>query len=236
MLTRNRRTHLNKSNEQDLFAEITRREHAIAVAEIKTLGWKPALVASQKRQEAMAGLIASSASPGVACQAGCWYCCYYKVDVRAEEVLLIADYVRVKFSPDRLKQLKDDVAANAQTMRGLSDTEQLQANLKCVFLTDGKCSVYDVRPSHCKIFHARDLAGCKKSYEEPTNLNIPNSFIPELFHAGEAHLKGFRQAVSDSDYDCSVYELNSALEKALADSTPGRRYAKRKKAFVGITR
>lgn len=226
---------MNKSNEQDLFAEITRREHAIAVAEIKTLGWKPALIASQKRQEDMSKLIVSSASPGVACQAGCWYCCYYKVDASAEEVLHIADYVRVKFSPERLQKLKADVAGNAQTMRALSDTEQLRANLKCVFLDDGKCSVYEVRPARCKIFHARDLAGCRKSYEEPSNLSIPNSFIPELFRAGEAHLKGFRQAISDSDYDTSVYELNSALDKALADYTPERRFEKRKKAFAGVT-
>jgi Fe-S-cluster containining protein len=225
---------LNKSNDQDLFTEITRCEHTIAVAEIKKLGWKPALAASQKRQDDMARLIVSTASPGIACQAGCWYCCYYKVDAHAEEVLLIAEYVRAKFSPERIKQLKQDVAHNAQSLRTLSGSEQLQANLKCALLDDGKCSVYDVRPSRCKTFHARDVAGCKQSYEQPTNLSISNSFIPELFYAGEAHLKGFRQAIKESDYDTSVYELNAALEMALADSTPKRRFEKRKKAFAAL--
>lgn len=227
---------MKKSKEHDLFAEITHREQSLAAADIKTAGWKPALVASHKRHEDLSRLIASSASPGIACQAGCWYCCYYKVDAHAEEILQIADYVRAKFSSERVTQLQEDIAKNAKSLRALSETEQLKANLKCAFLDNGKCSIYEVRPSRCRTFHARDLAGCKQSYEEPNNLNIPNSFIPELFHAGEAHLKGFRQAVSDADYDPNVYELNAALDMALADSTARRRFEKRKKAFAGIAR
>jgi hypothetical protein len=91
-----------------------------------------------------------------------------------------------------------------------------------------------VRPSRCKTFHAKDVEGCKKSYEDPNDLSIPSSFIPELLHAGEAHLKGFRQALADADYDTNAYELNAAMAMALADSTPKRRFEKHKKAFVGL--
>jgi Fe-S-cluster containining protein len=224
------------ANNQNPFTEITRREYAITLADIKTHGWKPALIASQKRQDDISQLIVSTASPGVACQAGCWYCCYFKVDVHAEEVFRIVDFVQAKFSTARVTQLQAEVAANANTLRTLSKEEQLTANLKCAFLDKGQCSVYEVRPARCKTFHARDVEGCRKSYEDPGNLDIPSSFIPELFYAGEAHLKGFRQALADSGYDDSVYELNSALEMALADSTPKRRFEKRKRAFVGLAR
>jgi Fe-S-cluster containining protein len=156
------------------------------------------------------------------------------VDAHAEEVFRIIDYVRAKFNPERTKRLKEDVANNAKTLRQLSPEDKLKANLKCPFLDDGKCSVYEVRPARCKTFHAKDVEGCKKSYEDPSDLTIASSFVPELYYAGEAHLKGFRQALADSGYDTSVYELNSALELALADSTPKRRFERHKKAFVGL--
>ena len=224
----------NISQHPNPFTEITRREHAITQADIKSHGWQPALAASQKRQDAIANVIVSSVSGGIACQAGCWYCCYFKVDVHAEEVFRIVDYVRAKFSPARVAQIQEDVATNTKTLQALSTQGQLTANLKCAFLDNGNCSIYEVRPSRCKTFHAKDVEGCKKSYEDPNDLSIPSSFIPELLHAGEAHLKGFRQALTDADYDTNAYELNAAMAMALADSTPKRRFEKHKKAFVGL--
>ncbi|MDO9475345.1 MAG: YkgJ family cysteine cluster protein [Pseudohongiella sp.] len=226
---------MSNSSVQNPFTEITRREHAITLADIKSHGWKPALTASQQRQDAIANLIVSSVSGGIACQAGCWYCCYFKVDVHAEEVFQIVDYVRAKFSPARVARLQQELAANTTTLQALSTHGRLTANLKCAFLDNGQCSIYEVRPARCKTFHAKDVEGCKKSYEDPNDLSIPSSFIPELSHAGEAHLKGFRQALADAGYDTNAYELNAAMALALADSTPKRRFEKHKKAFVGLT-
>ncbi|MDO9318458.1 MAG: YkgJ family cysteine cluster protein [Gammaproteobacteria bacterium] len=200
---------------QKLFEEITRREHALTSADIKTLGWQQALSASQQRQDHMARLITSTASAAIACQAGCWYCCYFKVEVRSEEALQIVKFVRENFSPERAKRLQDDVAENAGALRGLPREEQLTANRKCAFLDDGKCSIYAVRPARCRTFHAKDVSGCKQAWDEPTNLKIPSTLVPELLYTGEAHLKGYRQAFTDAGYDNGVYEMNAALEKAL---------------------
>lgn len=200
---------------QQLFEDITRREHALTSADLKTLGWQQALSASQQRQDHMARLITSTASTGIACQAGCWYCCYLKVEVRSEEAQQIVNFVRENFSPERGKRLEREVAENAKALRGLPRAEQLTANRKCAFLDDGKCSIYAVRPARCRTFHAKDVAGCKLAWDEPTNLKIPSSLVPELLYAGEAHLKGYRQAFTDAGYDSGVYEMNAALEKAL---------------------
>ena len=136
---------------QQLFEEITRREHALTSADLNTLGWKLALSASQQRQDHMARLITSTATGGIACQAGCWYCCYFKVEIRSEEALQIVDYVRENFSPARAKRLQDDVADNANALRSMTREQQLTANRKCPLLDDGKCSIYAVRPARsCK--------------------------------------------------------------------------------------
>ena len=220
------------TNPQSLFTQITQREHALSRAELKSQGWKPALAASQKRQDAMAGLIASTLTPPLACKAGCSYCCHYKVGARAEEVFQIVDYVRTRFSAPRLQRLQEDVARNAATMRGQTSEEQVAANLPCPLLDNGQCSVYAVRPASCRKFHATDVAGCKQSFDEPDNLVIPHSMVPGLLHTGDAHLKGLRQAFADAGYDGSIYELNAALAAALSDGTPKRRFEKHKKAFV----
>ncbi len=225
---------MSSTNNQNPLAEIIEREHALARADIKALGWKPALAASQKRQGAMATLIASTLSPGIACKAECWYCCYFKVEVRAEEVFQMVDHVRAHFSPERVKRVQHDVAENVNALRGLSHEQQLAAHRKCAFLDEGKCSIYEVRPARCRTCHATDVAGCKQSWEEPTNLNIPNTLVPALLYTGEAHLKGARQAFADAGYDNDVYEMNAALEMALADSTPKRRFEKGKRAFAGL--
>lgn len=220
------------TNPQPLFTQITQREHALSRAELKSLGWKPALAASQKRQDAMAGLIASTLTPPLACKAGCFYCCHYKVGARAEEVFQIVDYVRTKFSAPRLQRLQEDVARNAATMRSKTNEEQLAANLPCPLLDNGQCSVYAVRPASCRKFHATDVAGCKQSFDEPGNLSISHSMVPGLLHTGDAHVKGLRQAFADAGYDGNTYELNAALAAALSDGTAKRRFEKRKKAFV----
>jgi len=219
---------------QALFTEISRLEHGAAAREIKTLGWRSALAASQQRQEALSGLIARSVTPVIACKSGCWYCCYYRVEAHAEELLKIAEYLLKTLSADQLTGLQQQVAQNVETLRAMSHKQQLQANLPCPLLTDGVCTVYELRPARCRTFHATDVRGCRQSWEEPENLAIPGSLIPELYQAGEAHLEGFRKAMAAAGYDGSVYELNAALQFALSDSTPKRRFDKRKRAFVGL--
>lgn len=130
--------------DEKVFGEIASREYETAKAELEKLGWQRALSANQKRHEHVATQALAGASLRIACQAGCWYCCYYKVDARAEEVFRIVDYVREKFSQDRAKRLREEVAVNAKTMRKLSHEEKLAVNLKCPFLDEGRCSIYEV--------------------------------------------------------------------------------------------
>lgn len=208
-------------NPKQLFDQITRQEHALTSADLNTLGWQQALSASQQRQDQMAGLIASSVSPGIACQAGCWYCCHFMVEVRSEEALQIVDYVRANFASERASQVKEKIVENADALRGKTREQQMTANRQCAFLDGGKCSIYEVRPARCRTFHARDVAGCKQAYEEPANLKIPNTLVPELLHTGEAHLKGLRQAFTDAGYDDGIYEMNAALAAIFDPGTKG---------------
>jgi Fe-S-cluster containining protein len=105
------------------------------------------------------------------------------------------------------------------------------ANLQCPFLAEGACSIYELRPARCRSFHATDVKGCQASFEQPQNLDILNSFVPEMYTAGEAHLGAYSTAMRENDLDSTVYEMNTALADCLTDSGPVRRFEKGKPAF-----
>ena len=217
--------------EQTLLSELRLHEQSATTADLKTRGWKPAVANSQNRLSRLSGLIASTSS-ALACKSGCWYCCHFLVEARAEEVLQIADYVNSRFTKEQVQQLRERLANNAAILHQMSREQQLSANLPCAFLQGGKCSVYNIRPMRCRSFHAVDVTSCKQAYEQPENLDIKSSLLPQLLYTAEAHIKGSRQAFEQAGYDNTTYEFNAAMELALTDSTPKRQFEKREQAFV----
>ncbi|MGB8692887.1 MAG: YkgJ family cysteine cluster protein [Steroidobacteraceae bacterium] len=213
------------------FSAARNREHTVAVDEIRQRGWRHATQASHARLDLSLGAAAAAADEQPACRAGCWYCCYFKVEVRADEAFAIVEYVREHFTPERSKELREAVNSNARLMRQATPTEQLAANLKCPFLAGGTCSIYEVRPARCRSFHAVDVQGCQETFEQPQNLNIVNSFVPEIFKAGEAYLDAYQTAMRKNGLDTTIYEMNTALADCLTDSGPIRRFEKGKPAF-----
>jgi len=215
----------------ELFNSAARAEYEIAMREIASDGYPYSLGETRKRLDKITADVLERSPEALACGPGCWYCCFYKVDARANEVFRIVEYVRSHFKPEAAKSLREKIDHNAKIMRGLSHQEKLAANLQCPFLQDGRCSIYPVRPEKCRTFHAKDVEGCKKAYEEPDNLTIPNSYITDLYSAMNGHCDGFKMAMHQSGYDVAVYELNMALAASMRDAKPRKRFERKKRAF-----
>src|ERR1700685_2551875 len=80
-----------------LIRGILEQEHRRACDEIRDFGVRRALEGSQQRHDAR---IAAAPDVGtLACRAGCTWCCYFTVDVRAAEVFRILDFVEKSFTP-----------------------------------------------------------------------------------------------------------------------------------------
>lgn len=96
------------------------------------------------------------------CRAGCFGCCKEPVYAEKREVELIADRIRATPEPERSrveealkvavhklthsppgKRLMKEDMPNAYDFRAM--------NIWCPLLKDGKCSVYDIRPSSCRM-------------------------------------------------------------------------------------
>lgn len=216
-----------------LIRNILEQESQRACDEIRALGVLRALESSQQRHDAR---IAAAPDVGtLACRAGCTWCCYFTVDVRAAEVFRILDVVEQLFTPAEKAQVYAEVRANSAALRKLREGERVTRNLKCPFLSEGRCTIYAARPQSCRNYHATNVAGCQRSYEEPDNLDIDPDFAPGVYQAGGAHVEAFNNGMRDAGYDVNVYELNCALDAALSDPGARERFESRLKPFTGLS-
>lgn len=166
-----------------------------------------------------------------ACKAGCFYCCYYKVEAKAHEMLLIHDYMKKNLAADLREQILRSATTNAELIRTLTPQEHLATNIKCPLLIDNKCSIYEARPFRCRSFHAVQVDACAASHENPDDFSIATELIEEVSHFSDALSQGFEVAAMDAGFDHRTYDLNTALLEVFADEAVEKRYKRGKKAF-----
>jgi Fe-S-cluster containining protein len=215
-----------------LIRHILEQEHAQTREEIQSLGVLRAIEGSQQRHDSR---IAAAPDVGtLACRAGCAWCCYFTVDVRAAEVFRILDVVEGSFTPQEKARVYSEIRVNSAALGQLGEGERVTRNVKCPFLNDGRCTIYRARPQSCRNYHATNVAGCQQSYDEPDNLDIDPDFAPGVYQTGVAHVEAVSGAMGEAGYDVSAYELNCALDAALSDTGARGRFESRLKPFIGL--
>jgi Fe-S-cluster containining protein len=207
---------------------ITSQEYAQTHAELGEAGPIHALRKSLARQDQRLATAADAST--LACKAGCYWCCYFSVDVRAVEVFNILDHVERDLSSQEQARIYGEIAANSALLNSLSEDERAQRNIKCPFLNTGRCTIYSARPQTCRNYHATNVSGCEQSFNEPDNLDIDPDFAPLVYQIGGAHVDAFATAIGRAGYDVKAYELNVALAAALANPTETRRLFDAKQA------
>lgn len=208
-------------------------EHQRARDEIGSLGVVRAYENSRQRHDTR---IASAPDVGtLACRAGCTWCCHFSVDVRAVEVFTILDFVERSLPSDEKARIYSEVRANSAALKGMDDMERMRHNVKCPFLSSGRCSIYEARPQTCRNYHATDVAGCQQSFEDPDNLEIDPEFAPMVYQAGGAHVDAFSRAMREAGYDTNVYEMNSAIDAALSEPDARKRFEQMGQPFKKLT-
>jgi Fe-S-cluster containining protein len=208
-------------------------EYARARAEIAERGPVRALELSQRRHDTR---LANAADAGtLACKAGCSWCCHFSVDVRPVEVLRILEFMEHSLAPEERSRIGSEIATNSAVIEPLDEIERMQKNIKCPFLSAGRCTIYLARPQTCRNYHATDVAGCEKSFNEPGNEDIDPEFAPLVYQSGGAHVDAFSRAMGDAGYDVAAYELNTALAAAIADPvTAAERFAAHDTLFADV--
>jgi hypothetical protein len=105
--------------------------------------------------------------PEVACQSGCSYCCHSQVSVIPIEALLIGAFIKTDFSRMEISELHTGMSQiNARTCgKTLEQIYVIKDGLPCLFLKQGKCRIYHMRPSICRSWNSFDSAACRSAYD-----------------------------------------------------------------------
>ena len=195
---------------------------------------KDAAAALKKSYERYDNLIAKTIDESPikpACKAGCAFCCHYKVEVRAHEMLLIKDYMSKTFSAEKIADVLAEAEANAAIIRSLTPEQHLTTNLKCALLQDNQCSIYPVRPFRCRNFHSTDANACEQSHGDPSNMEISTGMIEDVAMFADAHTQGFEAAAEQTGRDARVYDFTTALLEVFKEPNALKRYKTGKKTF-----
>jgi len=139
------------------------------------------------RQNAFDSLEKSLSAEGkkISCRSGCTYCCYHYVAVSFAQGIVIVDYLYKR--KGLLKQFFDNyekwridgesiadeidririhaLSSSIPTHQVMMDTRSLsnrylESSIRCPFLVDDKCSIYEVRPMACSGHHSVTPPDC----------------------------------------------------------------------------
>jgi Fe-S-cluster containining protein len=209
---------------------ILTEEHDVAAAQIQEAGPLRAVALSQARHDER--LAAAGDASTLACKAGCFWCCYFSVDVRPVEVFRILQFMEQALTAEDRARIRQQISSNQRQLANVDRDTRARLNVRCPFLDQGRCSIYTVRPQTCRNYHATNVAGCQRSYEHPEDLGIDPEFAPLTYQIGMAHVDGFSKAMAAAGYDHRAYEMNAALAHALeAPESARQRFASKQPPF-----
>jgi Fe-S-cluster containining protein len=109
----------------------------------------------------------SKQSPAVACGPDCDYCCHSQIHVLPIEALLILSFIHECFTSKQIRLLTDRIEKRLQRTCGkdLGTLFSVKDQLPCIFLENGRCRIYQVRPFICRAWNSMDSSLCKKIFD-----------------------------------------------------------------------
>ncbi len=126
------------------------------------------------------------------CKPGCHYCCYNLPMVTAPEALLIGYHVAKSFTDHEQKEIGGRVEMILHRIEDLSpyDVAMIRHELPCIFLKDGVCRVYPVRPAVCRTCSSTSAEHCKMIFESRDHRGRLRCYqkIREIFHTVHSRL------------------------------------------------
>jgi len=166
----------------------------------------------------------------IACRAGCFFCCYIKVDATPLEVFLVVEFLKKRFSPSDIQDIHSKAKANAEKVSKLTAEQHINSAIPCPLLRDGKCSVYQVRPFVCRKHHSIDAGVCEKILTQPEQ-EVQRGEVTEITYSLATLISAVHEAFHQEGLDATPYDFSSALSEAMSSPTPYRRWRDKKSPF-----
>lgn len=108
----------------------------------------------------------------IACKLGCHYCCFNQPMVTPPEALLIGHFVEQTFNDQKKQELFDRIGRILELTDGKNPDEivMIRHELPCIFLREGMCLVYEVRPAVCRACSSTSAEHCRTVFESRNHM------------------------------------------------------------------
>jgi Putative zinc- or iron-chelating domain len=160
-------------------------------------------------EQAMASFEADGS--GIACRAGCNFCCHLRVMVLPHEAIALFRYLGSQMPKERAQAVRKRVLENAAQITRLAREGRTVTGLQCAFLVDGQCSAYEARPAACSGYHSLSKEKCQESYSNGGNLPAGIPVLKAISYVAAALDGGMDQALSAASLSATRVELNTAV-------------------------
>jgi uncharacterized protein len=180
-------------------------------------------LAKQVQRSMSAAIDALPSKTRHACAPGCFFCCYLPVDVLAPEAFLIAAHLKRTRSPAELAALVYRLATYSQHDFGTRP---------CIFLAQGRCSIYEVRPMVCRGYNSLSKERCEAFYQD-ASVDLKGTKDCVAGRLAEAMEEGVIAGLKALGLDAQWYELASAVLRALETPNGAARWARGEAVFEG---
>jgi Fe-S-cluster containining protein len=215
---------MSEQDSLDSRVETAHQQQKAATIHALQASWRKAAVlrlAEQVHRGMSAAIDALSSKAQHACAPGCFFCCYLPVDVLAPEAFRIATHLQQTRSPGELADLVYRLAAHGQQDFGACP---------CVFLADGRCSIYEVRPMVCRGYNSLSKERCEAFYHD-VSVDLKGTKDRIAGRLAEAMEDGVIAGLNALGLDAQWYELPSAVLRALETTDGPARWARGEAVF-----
>jgi Fe-S-cluster containining protein len=148
---------------------------------------------------------------GIACRAGCNFCCHLRVMIFPHEAIALFRYLGSRMPKEQAQVVRQHVLDNAAHIAALAREGRSATNLPCAFLVDGKCSAYEARPTACSSYHSLSREKCEASFDNGGNLPEGIPVLSALRYVAVALDDGLEQGLAAAKLSATRVELNTAV-------------------------
>lgn len=149
----------------------------------------------------------------VHCRIGCHWCCHQAVFAATHEMIVLVDYLKKVYSQEKVEEIKEKAREKERQLSKLSPSEIHRANHPCPLLHKGRCMVYPVRPTACRIYLSSSKESCMAKY------NGEPGALPAVFDfplkAGRQLNEGFATALRQEGLSIDEHRIEHILLKLL---------------------
>lgn len=148
---------------------------------------------------------------GIACRAGCAFCCHLRVMVFPHEAIALFRHLGSRLAREQADRVRARVLENAAHVDKQKREGRVPTNMACAFLVDGKCAAYEARPAACSGFHSLSREKCEEAYQNGGSSPEGTPVLQSLRYVAAALDDGVEQALVAAGLSRTRIELHTAV-------------------------